>query len=109
MKYCVYCGEQIADESVFCVHCGKMVGPTPLTQQPVKNKSLNVVCLLGFIFSFISTIVGLILSIIGFCQVKNADDKTGKGLALAGIIISSVMIGFVVLVWILLFVSLAAV
>ena len=95
MKYCVHCGEQIADESVFCVHCGRMVSSAPLNGKPAK-KSLNIICLLGFIFTFISTTIGLILSIIGFCQTKNTDDKTGRSLALAGIIISSVAIGLVI-------------
>lgn len=25
MKYCIYCGSQLADDANFCTHCGKQV------------------------------------------------------------------------------------
>lgn len=89
MKYCRYCGGQIADEAVICLNCGRTVNEQPAPQE----SSLNVLCLLGFIFSFISAIVGLVLSIIGNNQVKNTPDTKSKNFAKAGIIISSVMLG----------------
>ena len=103
MKYCVHCGEQIADEAVVCPHCGRMVSSEPLNVQPAQNKSTNIFCILGFVFSFIFVVVGLVLSIIGYNQVKNTDDKTGKSLAKAGIIVSSVFLGLAVLFFVIYF------
>lgn len=47
----------------------------------------NGLAIAGFILSFLISLVGLILSIIGFNQTKRSGEK-GHGLALAGIIIS---------------------
>ena len=102
MKYCVYCGAQIADEAVVCPHCGRMVSSAPIGQ-PAQNKSTNVMCILGFVFTFIFTVAGLILSIIGYNQVKNTDDSTGKSLAKAGIKISSVLLGLGVMIFVIYF------
>ena len=87
------------DEAVICVHCGRMVNeqPAPAAQQK-SGSNINIMCLLGFIFSFLTSIVGLILSIVGFNQVKNTPDNTSKNLAKAGIIISSISLGITVLV-----------
>ena len=103
MKYCSYCGGQIAEEAVGCLHCGRLVDESSNVYGQ-KSESLNILCLLGFIFSFITGIVGLILSIIGYNQVKHTTDNTSKTLAKAGIIISSIQLGavvFVVFIWIL--------
>jgi hypothetical protein len=54
------------------------------------NKT-NSLAIAGFILSFIFALVGLILSIIGFKQVKKTGEK-GNGLAVAGIVISSLSI-----------------
>lgn len=48
----------------------------------------NPMAIAGFICSFIIALVGLILSIIGYSQTRKTGEK-GKGLALAGIIISA--------------------
>ncbi len=96
MKYCSYCGGQVADEAVVCMHCGRLVDDRANIYGQ-KSESLNILCLLGFIFSFITGIVGLILSIIGYNQVKHTTDNTSKTLAKAGIIISSIQLGLIVL------------
>lgn len=97
MKYCRYCGSQLADEAVICVNCGRMINEPPAPPPVQQRSSINIICLLGFIFSFIGTVVGLILSIIGYNQVKNTPDEASKNFAKAGIIISSVMIGLSVI------------
>jgi hypothetical protein len=55
-----------------------------------RNQKTNGLAIAGFVLSFFSTVIGLILSIIALVQVKKTGEK-GKGLAIAGIIISSVM------------------
>lgn len=51
----------------------------------------NVLAIVGFVLSFIVTIAGLVVSIIAYVQIRKTGDK-GRGLALAGIIISAVFI-----------------
>lgn len=57
----------------------------------------NGMAIAGFVCSFFVAIVGLALSIVGYTQVKKSGEK-GRGLALAGIIISAVeMVASVIL------------
>ena len=95
--FCPKCGKDIRDDSAFCPFCGAQVGnfstPTPKT---------NVVAIIGFIFAFLFSPVGFIRSIIGAVHAKNCDGN-GKGLAIAGVIVSvlisslSFMLGFIIL------------
>lgn len=65
-------------------------------RNPVILPHTPFVVILGFILSFIIPIAGLILSIIGLNLVKNsATGVRGRGLAIAGIVISILMF----LVW----------
>ncbi|KAA8816451.1 DUF4190 domain-containing protein [Bifidobacterium callitrichos] len=74
---------------------------------PPQNQSWNVMAVAGFICSFFIAIAGLILSIIGLRQIKRTGEK-GRGLAIAGIIISAVQMVLVVLVIILVVIGAAA-
>jgi hypothetical protein len=56
---------------------------------PVSSKT-NVLSVIGLIFAFFVPLVGLICSIIGLAQAKKKGEK-GKGLAIAGIIISVIV------------------
>ena len=38
MKYCQYCGTQIADEAKFCSNCGKAVWQAPASEPPVNDE-----------------------------------------------------------------------
>ncbi len=112
--YCQYCGNEVDENAVFCSKCGAKLKndspapagerdeffnpapsyqqPTyqqPVYQQPVAPNTTNTMAIVGFIFSFFFAIVGLICSIIGYKQC-NQTKEGGKGLALAGIIISAV-------------------
>lgn len=93
--YCSNCGNQIDDHASVCIHCG---APTqnaqyqqqyqqPVQQNTSSNQS-NTLAIVGFVFAFLMPLVGLICSIIG---LKNAPqfNGNGKGLAIAGIIISA--------------------
>ena len=99
--YCTNCGKEILDEAVVCVHCGNAIRPlnihtqaqppAPQTNAPTRNKIafvgiiLSCLGVLGWTFS----LAGLVLSIMGLVQSKAL--KTGKGLGIAGIILSVVM------------------
>lgn len=61
---------------------GKFPGP------PEANRKYNGLAIAGFICSFLVSLLGLILSIVGLDQIKKQGGK-GKGLAIAGIIISA--------------------
>jgi len=57
---------------------GKFPGP------PEANRKYNGLAIAGFICSFLVSLLGLILSIVGLNQIKKQGGK-GKGLAIAGI------------------------
>lgn len=80
--YCRNCGKEIGNDSSACIHCGASV-----TQTPTRKES-NTLAIVGFVLSFFITIAGLICSIIGYRNAHN-NDVDGRGLALAGIIISA--------------------
>ncbi len=82
MKYCRKCGKELDDAAVVCPHCGVLVNEDALKT----TKQSNTIAVVGFIFSFLIAIVGLICCIIGL--KKSAETGTGKGLSIAGIIIS---------------------
>lgn len=92
--YCKNCGKEIDNNAIVCPHCCAQVNRTAIT--PAREES-NTIAIVGFIFSFLFALVGLICSIIGY---KKAPERGGKhrGLALAGIIISSVSMGLALLI-----------
>lgn len=68
----------------------------------------NGLAIAGFVCSLtIGGIVGLVLSIIGLTQINRSGEQ-GKGLALAGIIISGVRMFLALLICILYFVGIIA-
>lgn len=60
------------------------------------QRTWNAMAIAGFVCSFFVAIVGLVLSIIGLNQIKRTGEK-GRGLAIAGIIISAVQMVVTVL------------
>ena len=76
---------------------------TPITPVPPQTRGTNALCVAGFITSLVSVVlagttalISLILSIIGFNAAKK-NNQGGKGLGLAGIIISAVLMALFVL------------
>ncbi len=86
--FCNNCGREIDDKAVVCPNCGVVANKQALAPESTKSNTLAIV---GFICSFLIPIVGLICSIIGYKKAHEYNDN-GKSLALAGIIISSVII-----------------
>ena len=92
--FCKNCGREIDDKAIICPHCGvEARGGSCVTQG-------NIIAIVGFILSFFIALAGLICSIIGYKKSKNEGAPYG-GLALAGIIISAISIGLVILVYII--------
>ena len=111
-KFCISCGNEIPEGNNVCTNCGTPVNGAPVAQaQPgptvvvnqAQPKQSNGLALAGFIVSLVSTIlccgslnvISLILSIVGAVKAKDCGGA-GKGLAIAGIIISA--IGLVILI-----------
>lgn len=72
---------------------------TTSNQQVNATTKTNVLSIIGLISAFLVPLVGLILSVIGLVQTKMRNEK-GKGLAIAGIVVSLLigLLQFIVLV-----------
>lgn len=97
--YCKNCGKQIDDKAVVCVHCGQITGNYYYPQQsanPAANKyNESYTPILGFIFSFIIGLVGLIISAVQYRRAKSVNGEAKY--ALAGIIVGSILVGLSIL------------
>ena len=58
----------------------------------MKTNRTNTMAILGFIFTFLFAPIGFIFSLIGLSQISKDPAQNGKGLALAGAIISLLLI-----------------
>ena len=97
MKYCSKCGNQLLDEAVFCPKCGCAVdnryAPTPAPTQQTTASGTNGFAIAGFICAFFIPLLGWIFGGIGISKANKMGGK-GKGLAVAAIIISTVVFIF---------------
>lgn len=89
--YCRYCGKEIADQAVICVHCGAQVQRTPA----VKDTGSAGWWWLGFLIPLAGLIIWLIYK---DDQPKNAR-KVGIG-ALVGVITETVLIILIYVIYI---------
>lgn len=98
MKYCGNCGNQMQDMDNVCSQCGTPVDRriqvhhsqgniNKTNNKAVLGMILGIVSFLGFyipLIPVISSIVGIVLSVMG---MKEADNyKGGKGMAIAGLV-----------------------
>lgn len=98
--FCTNCGKEINDNAAICPYCGVVANKTALSNASNSNSNQsNTMAIVGFIFSFFFALVGLICSIIGFKKAAELGGN-GKGLALAGIIISSISIIITIIVFV---------
>ncbi len=122
--FCSQCGNKVDEEALFCAHCGARVvrnNVAPAAQPIAQNNNVqccncgdrrcgaygnnaspskpndNTVGIVGFILSFLVPLAGLICSIIGYNNAKKG--APNRGLSVAGIIISAISVGIVVLVY----------
>ncbi|MDE7452922.1 MAG: zinc-ribbon domain-containing protein [Clostridia bacterium] len=94
--FCKNCGKEIDDKATVCVHCGVPTANAQ-TQQVVTGGQSNGFAIAGFVLSLFGGILGLIFSIIGLQKSKLPEyNGNGRGLAIAGIVISSIaLFGYV--------------
>lgn len=106
-KFCKCCGTAVEENYKFCTKCGASLEdnqasninsqPVQTNQVPVNTTSSNGMAIAGFVTSLVSGIcfcgifswLSLIFSIIGVSKAKDYEGK-GKGLAIAGIVISAI-------------------
>lgn len=113
---CPNCNSHVNDTYSFCPNCGAKIEkridpfeptpPTPapaLTPAPTTQKKDNTIAIIGFVFAFISPVIGLICSIIGYSNAKTGGDY--KNFAIAGIAISAVYIALSVIAVIIVVIS----
>jgi hypothetical protein len=105
MAFCPRCAAPNIDTAAACAACGAPLSaapaapgaPPPMNQQFAGANAMavrtNGLAIAGFICAFLCALPGLIMSIIAYNQCKSSGGQLkGEGLALAGIIISGVMI-----------------
>lgn len=101
-KFCINCGKEIPEGANVCPSCGATYGGQAAPTQTVvvnnvQPKQGNGLAVAGFVVSLVSSLlccgsfnlISLILSIVGLSKAKSLGG-TGKGLAIAGIIISAI-------------------
>ena len=93
-KFCSNCGKEVGKTDAFCQYCGGQIAEEVKAEKVTKVETSegnpnNGMAVAGFILSFFVPLLGLIFSIVGVVKSKNLNGA-GKGLAIAGIIISAV-------------------
>ena len=112
-KFCPNCGNELEKDVKFCSSCGSTINGDANQSVPVNNNYVTVntqnnsngMAVAGFVISLVSFFLccgslnwlSLIFSIVGLVQAKSKNGN-GKGLAIAGIVISCiVMVLFIIL------------
>ena len=94
--FCKICGKEINDQAVICPYCGCQVNGSVAVAKD-DNRKVNVLCIVGFVLSLASLLIGLfglvaiaglVLSIVGVNQASKNNQKL-KGLGIAGICVSA--------------------
>ena len=88
---CKNCGQELSDDATICFFCGV---PTENfdKQEKVdksKEKTVNAMAIVGFIFSFLVPILGWIFGGIGLKKAEK-EEGVGRKLSIIAIVISSI-------------------
>lgn len=113
-RFCSNCGSEVGLDDNVCGNCGNVINNNasiPVNNfqsvnnaqsfnnsQPIQNNQTDGFAVAGFILSLVSILccggtsfLGLIFSIIGLVNCNNTG-KGGKGLAIAGIVLSAIIL-----------------
>ncbi|MDR0912812.1 MAG: hypothetical protein LBM96_09470 [Methanobrevibacter sp.] len=97
-KYCINCGEIIDKRAEICPKCGVRVAPPPMQyiqpQNNSDNSEYNTMIILGYIFTFIFGIVGLIISIYLLTRDNDRAKKHGLIMIIISVIFTLIWIFF---------------
>ena len=111
-KFCMHCGQKLVSSAVFCWKCGirttAIAPPIHVSQGPGMKGTLSeasaslIVSLIGFVFYFccigvLLEPIALYLGIKALHVLKEDPGYSGRGLAIAGIVISGILILFTLL------------
>lgn len=110
-KFCIFCGKEVEENDNVCGNCGKPINNNVQSTVIVKeNSKSDGLAIAGFVLSIVSffccgstSVLGLIFSIIGLVNC-NKNGKDGKGLAIAGIVINSIMFVVLIILYIFMFI-----
>lgn len=110
MKYCIYCGSQMADDANFCTHCGKQVknlNNEPIVIRQRKDKEPTGMQTAAYVFMIIATVIYAFLLIpLAWCipmtvsyhkHIKN-DEPVDVGFKVCTLLFVSVLAGIFMLV-----------
>ena len=80
----------MSDGSPFCSTCGANLGTPAMPPMMQTAQRTSGLAIAGFVCAFFCSLLGLILSIIGLSEINKSNGAVkGRGLAIAGIVISS--------------------
>lgn len=111
-KYCINCGNELAEDSKFCNKCGVDSENNNVAENNQNVETANqgksktngqaiaafVVSLVGlFIFGVYCGLISLGLGITALKHIKAFPNEKGKGLAIVGIVIGAIDVIFVIL------------
>jgi NADH:ubiquinone oxidoreductase subunit K len=93
--YCQNCGAENPSAPAECVNCQQPLGCVVYVQQKISGLAIAsfVLGLAGPFTNGVCALIGLPLGIVALVQINRSQGKLdGKGFAIAGIVISAVMI-----------------
>ncbi len=97
--FCKNCGKEIDDSAVVCPNCGVATENMAKNTTPVPAQK-NTIAVVGFVLSFFTSLIGLIVSIVGLVNAKKPEyNGDGKSFAIAGIIISSIETVLIIIIY----------